>query len=221
MHMICNLSLALRQFVKALGLGIVVFCQSASHAQEAVDIVEYFGRAQDARGAGLARKSKPVDVRHATPDEVIVTMIRGEGKETQSPPAKSGDMVVRNRCPETGNEQILAPAASFLRRYEGPIGATDVDGWAPYRPRGVQMRFVVVTERDGSFNFCRTMGRENGCPAGGLDSAGPQQLKGYLSGRQSSFRVHLRGSSATLNGSTPFWPVHFLPVPSISGGRIA
>ena len=74
-----SLSLALRQFSKALVLGIVVFGQNASHAQEAVDIVEYFTRAQDARGAGLARKSKPVDVRPAKLDEVIVTMIKGEG----------------------------------------------------------------------------------------------------------------------------------------------
>jgi hypothetical protein len=153
-----SLSLALRQFSKGLVLGIVVFCQNASHAQEAVDIVEYFTRAQDARGTGLARKSSPVDVRPTKPGEVIVTMIKGEGKETQSPPAKSGDMVVRNRCPETGNEQILVPAASFLQRYEGPIGATDADGWSPYRPRGVQMRFVVVTEQDGSFDFIAPWG---------------------------------------------------------------
>jgi hypothetical protein len=153
-----SLSLALRQFSKALVLGIVVLCENASHAQEAVDIGEYFTRAQDARGAGLARKSKPVDVRPAKPDEVIVTMIKGEGKETQSPPAKSGDMVVRNRCPETGNEQILVPAATFSQRYEGPIGATDADGWSPYRPRGVQMRFVVVTEQDGAFDFIAPWG---------------------------------------------------------------
>ena len=81
--MTSSLTLALRQFSTGLVLGIVVFCQNASHAQEAVDIVEYFARAQDARGSGLARKSQPVDVRPAKPDEVIVTMIKGEGKETQ------------------------------------------------------------------------------------------------------------------------------------------
>lgn len=134
-----SFSLAFRQFSRGLVLGTVVFCQSASHAQEPLNIVEYFTRAQDAE-TGLARKSKPVDVRPAKPDEVIVTMIKGEGKETQSPPAKSGDMVVRNRCVETGDEQFLVPAASFLQRYEGPIGATYADGWSPYRPRGVLMR---------------------------------------------------------------------------------
>jgi hypothetical protein len=156
--MTSNLNLALRQFSKGLLLGIVVFCQDASHAQEAVDIVEYFTRAQDARGTGLARKSKPVDARPAKPDQIILTVIKGEGKETQSPPAKSGDMVVRNRCPETGNEQFLVPAASFSRRYEGPIGATNEEGWSTYRPRGVQMRFVMVAEEDGSFNFIAPWG---------------------------------------------------------------
>jgi hypothetical protein len=152
--MTSNLSLALRHFSKWLVLGIAVFCQNgALHAQEAVDVVAYFVRAQDARGTGLARKTKLVDVRPAKPEEVIITMIKGEGRETQSPPAKSGDMVVRNRCPETGNEQILVPAASFSQRYEGPLGAADADGWSPYRPRGIEMRFVVVTEKDGSFNF--------------------------------------------------------------------
>jgi hypothetical protein len=129
-----------------------------AHGQEMVDIVAYFERAQSARGAGLAHKTKPVDVRPAKPDEVIVTVISGEGKETQSPPAKLGDMVVRNRCPETGNEEILVSAASFSRRYEGPIGGADADGWLPYRPRGVQMRFVVVSEQDGALAFIAPWG---------------------------------------------------------------
>ena len=75
--MTSSLTWALRQFSTGLVLGIVVFCQNESRAQEAVDIVEYFARAQDARGSGLARKSQPVDVRPAKPDEVIVTMIKG------------------------------------------------------------------------------------------------------------------------------------------------
>jgi hypothetical protein len=89
--LISNLSFAFRRFSVGFYLGIAVFCQNASHAEEAVDVVEYFVRSHDARGAGLARKSKPIDVRPAKPEEVIVTMIKGEGKETQSPPAKSGD----------------------------------------------------------------------------------------------------------------------------------
>jgi hypothetical protein len=86
------------------------------------------------------------------------TMIKGEGKETQSPPAQLGDMVVRNRCPETGNEEILVAADSFSRRYEGPTGSGIGDGWLPYRPRGIQMRFVVVAEQDGEFSFIAPWG---------------------------------------------------------------
>lgn len=127
-------------------------------AEDPIDVVAYFQRIQSARGAGLARKTKPVDGRPATPGEVIVTTIKGEGNETESPPAKSGDMVVRNRCPETGNEQILVSKASFSRRYEGPIGAKAGDGWLPYRPRGVQMRFVIVAAEDGAFTFVAPWG---------------------------------------------------------------
>jgi hypothetical protein len=164
-------------FSKAFCLGIAVLCQTASHAQDAVDVVEYFVRAQDARGVGLARKSKAVDVRPAKPGEVIVTTIKGEGKETQSPPAKSGDMVVRNRCPETGNEQILVSAAAFGKRYEGPIAAPDADGWSPYRPRGVQMRFVAVTEHDGSFNFVAPWGERMVARPGDLIVQDPNDQK--------------------------------------------
>jgi hypothetical protein len=111
-----NLSLALRHFSKGLVLGMAVFCQNgALHAQETVDVVAYFARAQDVRGAGLARKTKPVDVRPAKPGEVVVTVIKGEGRETQSPPAKSGDMVVRNRCPELGTNRFFFPLLPFRK----------------------------------------------------------------------------------------------------------
>lgn len=125
-----------------------------------IDIIAYFQRAQSARGAGLARKTKPVDVRPATPGEVVVTIIKGEGKETESPPAKSGDMVVRNRCPETGNEEILVSAAVFSERYAGPIGTAAADGWVTYRPRGVDMRFVIVSAEDGTFTFIAPWGEK-------------------------------------------------------------
>ena len=112
-----NSSQTVRRLVKALLLGAAMSCPGqASHAQNLVDIAAYFEQAQGARGSGLAHKTKPVDVRPATPGEVIVTMINQE-KETQSPPAQTGDIVVRNRCPETGHEQILVSAASFSRRY--------------------------------------------------------------------------------------------------------
>ena len=48
--------------------------------------------------------TKPVDARPARPGEIVVTLIKDEGHETRSRPAEAGDMVVRNRCPETGNE---------------------------------------------------------------------------------------------------------------------
>ena len=144
---------------KAIAAVVAISCPSrALQAQDAIDVVAYFQRAHEARGAGLAHKTKPVDVRPAAAGEIVVTTIKEEGKETQSPPAQLGDMVVRNRCPETGNEQFLVSAASFARRYEGPMGAGAADGWLTYRPRGVQMRFVVVAEQDGEFSFIAPWG---------------------------------------------------------------
>lgn len=122
------------------------------------DIATYFENARAERGGGLARKTRPVDVRAATPGEIVVTIIEGEGKETQSPPAAAGDMVVRNRCAETGNEEILVKREVFAKRYEGPIGSAGADGWLPYRPRGVEMHYVVVSEADGEFTFMAPWG---------------------------------------------------------------
>ena len=129
-------------------------------ADDLIDIAAYFQRAQGSSAEKIARKTKPVDVRPAKPGEIVVSIIKGEGKETQSPPAKEGDMVVRNRCPETGNEEILVAAANFSKRYEGPITAADADGWSAYKPTGVPMRFVVVSEQDGTFRFMAPWGEE-------------------------------------------------------------
>ena len=129
-----------------------------SFAQTPIDIHAYFQKARDLGREGLARKTKTVDAREASPGEVIVTVIKGEGKETQSPPAKAGDMVVRNRCPETGNEEFLVSASKFASRYEGPTAPAGEDGWRPYRPRGADMRFVVVSEKDGAFTFTAPWG---------------------------------------------------------------
>lgn len=155
----CTSGVAFRQFYRLLILGIAILSQNgAVQAQQSVDVVSYFSQASAARGSGLARKTKLVDIRPARPGEIIVTTIRGEGKETQSPPAQLGDKVVRNRCPETGNEQILVAERSFSRRYEGPVGSAGGDGWLPYRPRGIDMRFVVVTPQDGTFDFLAPWG---------------------------------------------------------------
>jgi hypothetical protein len=131
-----------------------------SFAQQPIDIYSFFQKARDLGREGLARKTKTVDVREAKPSEVVVTVLEGEGKETQSPPAKAGDMVVRNRCPETGNEEFLVSGSKFASRYEGPTGPAGEDGWRPYRPRGAEMRFVVVTEQDGGFTFTAPWGEE-------------------------------------------------------------
>jgi hypothetical protein len=125
-----------------------------------VDAVAYFQKARQARGEGLAKKTKLVDVRSAKPGEVVVTIIKGEGKETQSAPASAGDKLVRNRCAATGNEEILVKAATFARRYAGPVAAADASGWSTYRPRGNPMKFVVVAESDGTFSFKAPWGEQ-------------------------------------------------------------
>jgi hypothetical protein len=136
----------------------LVSCASTCYAQEKIDIIAYFENARAEGRDGMARKTRTVDVRPSRPGEVVVTTIRGEGKETQSAPATPGDMVVRNRCPETGNEEFLVAADNFPKRYEGPIGAAGVDGWVPYRPQGVPLRFVVVRQLDGEFTFVAPWG---------------------------------------------------------------
>ena len=164
-------------FPMAFVLGASIFCSGTLLAQENVDVTAYFQRTYDTRGAGLARKTKPVDARPAQPGEVIVTMIKGEGKETQSPPAKPDDMVVRNRCPETGNEEFLVTAGSFSRRYEGPIGSGAGDGWLPYRPVGIQMRFAVVAEQDGEFAFLAPWGERMVARPGDAIVQDPDNIK--------------------------------------------
>jgi hypothetical protein len=140
------------------GFAALLLSGQMSFAQTPIDIYTYFQKARDLGHDGLARKTKLVDAREATPGEVVVTVIKGEGKETQSPPAKAGDMVVRNRCPESGNEEFLVSASKFAGRYEGPTGPGGEGGWRPYRPRGADMRFVVVTEQDSEFTFTAPWG---------------------------------------------------------------
>jgi hypothetical protein len=140
------------------GFAVLLSSGQTSFAQTPLDIYAFFQKARSLGGEGLARKTKTVDAREAKPGEIVVTILQGEGKETQSPPAKAGDMVVRNRCPASGNEEFLVPASKFASRYEGPTGATGEDGWRPYRPRSADMRFVVVTEQDGEFTFTAPWG---------------------------------------------------------------
>jgi hypothetical protein len=117
-----------------------------------------FAAAEAAGRVGTARKTKPVDARPARAGEVVVTHIADEGKETQSKPAETGDWVVRNRCPETGNEMYLVKADVFSERYKGPFSGPDGDGWQEFHPEGPEMRFFRVTEADGPFRFTAPWG---------------------------------------------------------------
>jgi hypothetical protein len=125
-----------------------------------MDINALFEDALSEGRVGVARKSQPVDVRPAVPGEVVVTMIAGEGKETHSRPAIAGDMVVRNRCEPTGNEEYLVGADTFAERYDGPLGSQDASGWSPYRPRGGDLLYFVVRDKDGAFSFTAPWGEE-------------------------------------------------------------
>lgn len=122
------------------------------------EVQDLMGQAE-ARGlVSRARKTKPVDARPARPGEVVVTVIVGEGKETQSRHAEPGDWVVRNRCPKTGNEEYLVSAAKFEERY-APIGTPPgAGGWREVRPRGKVMRFFRVTPEQGRFKFVAPWG---------------------------------------------------------------
>lgn len=118
-----------------------------------MDIHALFAEAERDGRVGRARKTRLVDARPAVPGEVVVTVIAGEGKETESPPAGAGDMVVRNRSDATGSERYLVSAGRFPERYDGPLGPADADGWRPYRPRGIELRYFIVGDGEGSFRF--------------------------------------------------------------------
>jgi hypothetical protein len=100
----------------AVAVRIMVLACLVSVSADVADVQAMFAAAERDGRVGIARKTKPVDVRPARPGEVVVSVIAGDGEETQSPPAQPGDMVVRNRCPETGNEEILVTAAKFPQR---------------------------------------------------------------------------------------------------------
>jgi len=144
-------------------LSAVLWCAPSAPTaadQPLADVQAMFDAARAEGRTGLARKSRPVDGRPAAPGEVIVTVIAGEGVETRSKPAEQGDMVVRNRCPETGNEEYLVKADRFAKRYEGPLDEPAAAGWAAYRPRGVEMAYFIVPEAAGAFSFKAPWGEE-------------------------------------------------------------
>lgn len=148
--------MARRKCKVILGFALALLSLPAAHAAD-LDIGALFDRAEAAGRVGIARKTKLVDGRSAHPGEVIVTVIKGEGKETQSAAAEAGDVVIRNRCPATGNEQYLVEAARLPSRYDGPLAAPDATGWQPYRPKGIDVRF---------FSSKRARGRSPSPPPG-------------------------------------------------------
>ncbi len=132
----------------------VLAWSSMTFAEEAlVDQVAMFAAAKAAGTTGIARKTKPVDARPAVAGEVVVTVIKGEGVETTSKPAEAGDWVVRNRCPETGNEEILVKAAKFPTRYGEPRSDPDDKGYRTFNPSGAEMGYFIVGADVAAFSF--------------------------------------------------------------------
>lgn len=141
-------------------------------------VTALFERAAEENRIGRARKTKPVDARPAKVGEIVVTVIRGEGVETQSAPAVAGDMVVRNRCPATGNEEILVKAEKFAERYEGPVASgASQPPWREYRPRGIDMSYFVVAASEAPFTFIAPWGEPMTAKAGDIIARNPADTK--------------------------------------------
>lgn len=147
-----------RHIAVATALGLLAALAGAESPPQTSDVLARFARAVAAHRVGVARKTKPVDARPARPGEIVVTVIQSEGVETRSKPAEAGDWVVRNRCPETGNETYLVKAATFAARYGEPRGPADADGWREFHPTGRDMRYYFVTDREGDFTFTAPWG---------------------------------------------------------------
>ncbi len=149
---------ALRSFGGIIAACLGTLALHPALASEKADPSSVFKRAEQQGVIGVARKTKLVDARPARPGEVIVTINAGQGTETRSKPAEAGDMVVRNRCEATGNEQYLVKAAKFAERYGEPMGPVDGEGWRPFRPKGLDMLYVMVRPEDGTFTFTAPWG---------------------------------------------------------------
>lgn len=133
------------------------------HAAETTPVADQVALMEQAKSqgiAGIAKKTLPVDARPAVVGEVVVTKILGEGIETKSKPAEEGDWVVRNRCPETGNEQYLVKAAKFPKRYGEPQSKPDAEGFSAFRPIGQDMNYFIVSKQQGDFHFKAPWGED-------------------------------------------------------------
>lgn len=150
----------LKMTILAFALGVLAMTEPAHSFAEDLTLDQVRQMMKDAEARGLvrrARKTKPVDARPARPGEVIVTVLAGEGKETQSRPAEKGDWVVRNRCEATGNEEYLVAADKFAERYE-PSGRPAAGGWQEHRPLGKVMRFFLLRAEHEEFAFTAPWG---------------------------------------------------------------
>jgi hypothetical protein len=126
--------------------------------KSADEMVALMAQAQKDGRLKTARKTKPIDARPAKVGEVIISVILGEGQETTSQPAAAGDQVVRNRCPQTGNEQYLVSAAKFTGKYEATGAPPDQDGWQEYRPLGGDVHVLLLDAGMPPFTFTAPWG---------------------------------------------------------------
>lgn len=151
----------------------LAFLTSVTAFAEDFDIKGFFSAAAQAGRAGMAEKTKVVDARPASVGEVVVTIIKGEGVETKSKPAEPGDMVVRNRCAETGHEQYLVKAATFPKRYGAPQTEADKEGWRAYQPTGAPTRYVVLKPEEGPYTFIAPWGEQQIAKPGDVIAQSP------------------------------------------------
>ncbi len=166
---------------------LAVVTASPAFAED-VDIVGVFAKAKAEGRVGSAAKTKAVDGRPAVVGEVIVTLIKGEGIETRSKPAEAGDLVVRNRCPETGNEEYLIKANRVKDRYGEPTGTADAAGWRAFAPKGVAMDFFVLSEKEGPWTFKAPWGEAMVAKAGDAIVQDPGNPKDTYRIAAASFR---------------------------------
>lgn len=117
------------------------------------DQIALMGVAKKGDLVGKAKKTREVDARPAMPGEIVITFIKGQGVETRSKPAEEGDWVVRNRCEETGNEEILVKAKNFPQRYGEPLSDSDRSGYRAFKPKSAEMDYFIVPDEWGAFNF--------------------------------------------------------------------
>ncbi len=65
---------------------------------------------------------------------------------------------MRNRCPETGNEEYLVAAAKFPARYGEAQSKPDAAGYRAFVPKGTDMGYFIVSPAEGEFSFTAPWG---------------------------------------------------------------